>query len=160
MTKGPNEENTEWVRSVQMSGEKWIVAGDFNAHSPLWDKDSVTITSRRFVENIVDSSLCLLNDGSITRIPDIINHRASALDLTFISPILVPHCSWGTQSDTLGSDHLPIVITLYDKPAQINKEKDIIPKYNYNNADWDKFHSYLRTQETSSLKDIDFINDS
>ena len=41
------------------------------------------VTCNRLVDNIVDSSLCLLNDGRITRIPDVSTHKATAIDRPF-----------------------------------------------------------------------------
>ena len=55
LPKGPDNINTEW-----------LIAGDFNAHSPSWEKDCLLTTSNRLVENIIDSSLYMLNDGSVT----------------------------------------------------------------------------------------------
>ena len=80
LPKGPNDQNTEWLRTIsdQQRG-KWVIGGDFNAHSPFWEKDCSNITSNRFVENTVDSSFFLLNDGTVTRIPDVSTHRPQRL---------------------------------------------------------------------------------
>ena len=100
LPSGPNEQNTEWLRSLNPN-DNWLICGDFNAHAPFWEKDCQIITSNRFIENIVDSSLYLLNDGSITRIPDISSHRCTAIDLSLISPILAPQINWETVPDSL-----------------------------------------------------------
>ena len=52
-----------------------MILGDFNAHAPFGEKGCATVTSNRLVDNIVDSRLFLLNDGSITRIPDVSTHK-------------------------------------------------------------------------------------
>ena len=52
------------------------------------------MTCNRLVENIVDSSLCLLNDGRITRIPDVAPHKATAIDLSLVTPDLAVNCTW------------------------------------------------------------------
>ena len=165
LPKGPNEQNTEWLRSISKSDKqkgKWLIGGDFNAHSPFWEKDSNIITSNRLVENIVDSDLILLNDGSITRIPDNSKHRATAIDLSFISPELSPLCSWETYGDSLGSDHLPIMIslTLTNKSNQTpDRTEDIIPKYNYKKADWNKFQTVIASHDLqNTLNENDDIN--
>ena len=152
LPKGPNDHNTEWIRSLQFQNEKWIVAGDFNAHSTFWNPNCETVTSNRFIENIVDSSLYLLNDGSITRIPDISHHRASAIDLTFISPELATTCTWTTFDDTLGSDHIPIITTLNDTMPIPDPNQDKIPKYNYDRADWESFERILFNFDTNKIK--------
>ena len=108
--------------------------------TPFWEKNCPIITSNRFLENITDSKLYLLNNGHITRVPDNPNHRATAIDLSLISPTLAPFCSWSPWSDTLNSDHLPIIISL-DKSHSNSKEKtdNKIPKFKYKFANWDKF---------------------
>ena len=152
LPKGPNDQNTEWLRTVQdQQHGKWIIGGDFNAHSPFWEKDCSNITSNRFVENIVDSSFYLLNDGTVTRIPDVSKHRATAIDLTLISPELVPSCSWETYKDTLGSDHMPIIITVSNESIQYdNNIDDIIPKFNFARANWKLFQDVLICQDFKS----------
>ena len=69
LQRGPDELNTEWIKSPQDGHDKWliqVIGGAFNAHSPFWKKGCLHVTSNRFVENIVDSSLYVLNDGSFT----------------------------------------------------------------------------------------------
>ena len=83
--------------------------GDFNAHAPFGENGCTSVTCNRLVENIVDSSLCLLNDGRITRIPDVSTHKATAIDLSLVTPDLAVNCTWYTE-DCLGSDRLPIII--------------------------------------------------
>ena len=84
--------------------------GDFNAHAPFGENGCTSVTCNRLVENIVDSSLCLLNDGRITRIPDVSTHKATAIDLSLVTPDLAVNCTWYTEEDCLGSDRLPIII--------------------------------------------------
>eukprot|EP00745_Piridium_sociabile_P002170 TRINITY_DN11300_c0_g1_i4.p1 TRINITY_DN11300_c0_g1~~TRINITY_DN11300_c0_g1_i4.p1 ORF type:complete len:167 (+),score=4.27 TRINITY_DN11300_c0_g1_i4:169-669(+) len=126
---GPTEFNTEWIHNLPDINEKWFIAGDFNAHSSFWNKGCQTVSCNRFVENIVDSNLYLLNDGSITRIPDISSHRPSATDPTLLSPILASECKWSTYDDTLGSDHIPIIIDFNEQLESHDATTDNIPSY-------------------------------
>ena len=89
--------------------------GDFNAHAPFWEHGCTSVTCNRLVENIVDSSLCLLNDGRITRIPDVPTHKATATELSLVTPDLAVNCTWYTEENCLGSGHLPIIIELNEK---------------------------------------------
>jgi hypothetical protein len=163
LNKGPTDENVDWLRSFQNQKDKWIIGGDFNAHSPFWDKSCVnTVTSNRLVENIVDSNLFLLNNGRITRIPDIAAHKPSAIDLSFISPDLAINCEWDTYQDTLGSDHFPVIISLDEAPVSKPTCEDKIPKYNYNRANWTQFQNILSSFDTKEIKndDIDAFYDN
>ena len=58
------------------------------------DIHQCTATRNRLVENIEDSSLCLLNDGRITRIPDVSTHKATAVDLSLVTPDLAVNCTY------------------------------------------------------------------
>ena len=157
---GPNEQNTEWIRSLQSDLSKNIlITGDFNAHAPFWEKDCVSVTSNRFIENVVDSSFYLLNDGSITRIPDNSSHKASAIDLTMVSPDLAPICNWKTLDDPLNSDHLPIITCFNNvKPMPSDQTENKIPKFNYKLADWDKFSLSLSTFHIDDIDDKSIDN--
>ena len=65
---GPKGDNTDWLKDIALTNKSYVIVGDFNAHAPFWENGCTSVTCNRLVENIVDSSLCLLNDGRITRI--------------------------------------------------------------------------------------------
>ena len=157
LPKGPNDQNTEWLRTIQdFQRGKWIIAGDFNAHAPFWESNCQSVTSNRLVENIVDSSLFLLNNGSFTRIPDVSRHRPTAIDLSLISPELAPSCSWETHDNTLGSDHVPIKITIYGEVNNPDKYiPDKIPKFCYKRADWNMFQQILACRDYDRIESDD-----
>ena len=71
------------------------------AHAQTHTRENgcTSVTCNRLVENIVDSSLCLLNDGRITRIPDVSTHKATAIDLSHVTPDLAVNCTWYTEED-------------------------------------------------------------
>lgn len=58
-----------------------------------------------------DFSLSSINDGTPTYISYFI-HSSSVIDLIFVSSELVPYCSWKSFDDSLGSDHIPSIITV------------------------------------------------
>lgn len=161
LPKGPNENNTDWLKHIKKdNNENYIITGDFNAHSPFWERDCQIITSNRLLENIIDSNLYLLNDGQSTRVPDNINHRSTAIDLSLISPELAPYCNWTPWCDTLNSDHFPIIITL-DKAQKVNPDQtdNKIPKFKYKFADWNKFSiNFFNINIEENTKNINSID--
>ena len=66
---------TDWLKDIVLSNKSYVIVGDFNAHAPFWENGCTSVTCNRLVENIVDSCLCLLNDGRITRIPGVSTHK-------------------------------------------------------------------------------------
>ena len=160
---GTNNDNTDWIKSTILSEKKWIILGDFNEHDPLWDSSCSKTSSKRFLENITDSKLALLNDGRITRIPDVSSHRPSAIDISLASPDLAMNIDWSTEDDNLGSDHLPVIL----KFNSVNTEncfdkEDIITKFNYKLANWDLFCSKLMIYNIEHIKhdDVDVFYDN
>ena len=97
-------DNTDWIKDSALSNTNYVIVGDFNARIPFGEKGCTSVTCNRLVENIMDSSSCLLSDGRITRIPDVSTHKATAIDLSLVSPDLAVNCTWYTEEDCLGSE--------------------------------------------------------
>jgi len=106
---GTKGDNTNWLKVIALSNKRCVIVADFNAHAHFGGNGCTSVTCSRLVENIVDSSLCLLNDGRLTRIPDVFIHKATAIDLFLVTPDLAVNCTWYTEEDCLGSDHIPII---------------------------------------------------
>ena len=85
-----------------------------------------------------------LNDGRITRIPDVFTHKATAIDRSLVTPDLAVNCTWTTEEDCLGSDHLPVIIQLNENTNddELGTE-DTILKFQYKHADWESFQAFL-----------------
>ena len=159
LPKGPDNFNTEWLRLVNDSNtNNFLITGDFNAHAPFWERNCAITTSTRFIENIVEASLFILNNGAITRIPDNPNHRATSIDLTFISPALAPMCEWCTLDICLNSDHLPLITSFNVNQGHINEDiTDKIPKFNYSRANWKLFSQILSAY---NINQVNFDSDN
>ncbi|KAL8568294.1 hypothetical protein ACOMHN_040867 [Nucella lapillus] len=89
------------------------------------------------------SDLCLLNDGTHTRVPDRADHGATAIDLTLVSSSLYGEAEWETSSELWGSDHLPISLLL--RGVQLREDSVARVTYDYSNADWNGFQHLLAT---------------
>ena len=111
-SNGPKGDNTGWIKDIVLSNKNYAIVGEFNVYAPFWENGCTSVTCNRLVENIVDSSLCLLDDGRITRIPDVSTLKATVIDLSLVSPDLAVNCTWYTEEDCLGSKHLPIITEL------------------------------------------------
>ena len=108
---GPKGDDTDWLLNIALSNNRCVIVGDFSTHAPFGN-GCTSVTCNQLVDNIVESSLCLLNDGRITRIPDDSTRKATAIDLSLVTSNLAVNCTWYTEEDCLGSDHLPIIIDL------------------------------------------------
>lgn len=115
-----------------------IISGDFNAHNPIWDpmhiRDSRGIVVEKFIEN---HNMILLNTGKYTRMPTVVGHRPSIIDLTFCDAEIGHLISWDTADDTYCSDHFPIILDIslkYD--VSVTKKR-----FNIDKADWGEFRA-------------------
>ena len=93
-----------------LTGESRLVLGDLNAHDTLWHSPAQDARGLRLADEIDDSDFGVLNeDGAVTRLPSA--GAPSCPDVSIASQDLLACASWNTLC-TLGSDHLPMVISL------------------------------------------------
>ena len=102
---------------IDQLGDKFVILGDFNAHSPiLSDNCARTNTTGRTVEEMISSSRAALITpyNFFTRI-DLANLSTSCLDLCFASANIATVCSVELLRG-VGSDHLPVKIKIELEP--------------------------------------------
>lgn len=136
----------------------WV--GDFNAHNPIWgsdhrDKNGVII------EEILDKyELVVLNDGRPTRY-QIVRNTCSHIDLSIASSNLARVGEWDVlDSYTMGSDHFPILCR-FGRELR-NEVEEIVPRYNFSQARWDKFQEKALNlvRGVENKKSVDIWNTS
>ncbi|KAL8572229.1 hypothetical protein ACOMHN_022466 [Nucella lapillus] len=135
-----------------MEEGRTVVLGDFNAHHQWWGgAEARTDTAgRQLADKFFNSNVCLLNDGSFTRVPDREDHNPTTIDLTLVSPLLFGDADWKV-GDLMGSDHLPIRLTLGGVLPQENQHGE--ERYDYSKADWAAFRQQLETAEYPTQTD-------
>ena len=137
----------DWLGRQEFEDGNWLVLGDFNLHSRLWERDVPTADEYRsalFVEHLLDSPLTILNNGSPTRVPDRADHRLTAPDLSLVTPGLAGDALWEVGDDPLSSNHIPITTTLSAKAVH-SGGCGSRTSYIYDKADWDRFRSILNS---------------
>lgn len=135
-----------WVHMLSKIPSPLVILGDFNAHSPLWGSSSSDPSGNKLIDLMDSLNICLLNDGSPTRISHP-GQSPSAVDITFCSPSIYPLSSWRTSLDPCGSDHYPIILNLAQRLHSNhykNKSKFIIKK-----ADWSHFRDSIQDHTIS-----------
>ena len=118
----PNKNLTtnELRHYIEQVGNKYMIVGDFNGHSPLINNNSLkkNPTGRSLEQLFLNDTVCLANPNGMYTHFDAASRTRSCLDLCLTSPniTLITHVE---TLDDVGSDHLPIKI-ICTLQAQIN----------------------------------------
>ena len=113
-------ERAQWDFLLEESSEiPCIVGGDFNAHSPVWNKRCLVRRNATFLEDLIRRfNLSILNDQSQTRFG---GEGHSIIDLTLATPSAAVYCrDWTTLEldEGTGSDHTVIEWKWQDEAAR------------------------------------------
>lgn len=94
---------------INQLGQRFILAGDFNGHSPLWGHPDINRIGSLINEIYDENDLVLLNDCDQPTYFNKRYHSFSTLDLTLTSTTLsdLPF-DWLVYEDSGNSDHFPI----------------------------------------------------
>ena len=123
------------------SDDDILILGDINAHHVGWHSPANDARGDRIASDIENSTLCVLNSDSPTRLPR--QGSPSSPNITIISAHLALSALWTTHTQ-LRSDHLPIVISFPDcQPSNSRTSRSFS---NLRLADWDGFR-----KETEAL---------
>ena len=104
---GYKEDEIETI--IQYStNQKKIIAGDFNIYKFNIESYSTTRKTHKIIKIMEKYDLICINNNTPTRIGYQHQNNTSP-DLSFISSNMLNDYSWEMPSDTMGSDHLPIL---------------------------------------------------
>lgn len=118
----------EFEHYIKQLGTRYIITGDFNAHTPVLSTHTTVCNPTGQSLNLLlsNNNICLNNPINFYTYLDRRSGRQSCLDLCLSSPDLSPHITMRQQKD-LGSDHKTVQITV--KTEIIKTQKLRIPKW-------------------------------
>lgn len=129
----------------------WVVTGDFNAQSPIWDDSNPTPNHKgKAVEKILEKrqDVCIVNSQEATHF-DLGSQTTSAIDLTLTNASLISNLTWSVMDDLYGSDHYPIVLSV----STTGRRQTFPEKWNPKRADWEAFSNLCLQNIPADLKD-------
>ena len=129
----------------------FIIMGDLNGHSALWDTQWTDTPNQRgkVVEDfLAQTNTALLNTGSPTY-RNAHTLKTSAIDLTMCSPDLAASFQWSALDDTHGSDHMPTILAP-DIPAATTQPQF----FNFSKADWPAFERECSQLSQNDITDM------
>ena len=141
----------EYIFYLRQLNSNFVMVGDFNSHSILWEYDGQTNSAGRELEKLLNDAcidICLLNDEFMKTYIDSRTGSASCLDLCFCSSNLVLQGEIMRERD-LGSDHFPIKSTfglkLIKTPILVKQ------RWKYKEANWKTYQTCLKDDTYNSV---------
>lgn len=130
-----------------------LIVGDINAHNDLWFSDIQSDSRGEDIAEQIDaSSFGILNEHSPTRIAQ---DTQSSPDITLASDSIFPSASWQVLT-SLGSDHLPIIVTLGRSVSKVESHKQTF--VNFSKADWAAFEEFTEEKFSKQYLPLDTYN--
>lgn len=133
----------------------WILGEDLNGHHACWGSNRNDHQGYLIHSAIEDLQLCVLNNGSSTRV----NHPPfpdTIVDISISSPNLLLTTEWEVLDCPHGSDHFPILIKVpvsHTPLASHAPRVEQVHKFNFNKADRSLFSSLVDTRIPFRLPD-------
>ena len=128
-----------------------VIIGDMNARNRLWGSNTNDARGRALEDAIIAHGYVVLNTGVGTYQ----TYRGSMthIDVSLASSQLATKCRWATFNNTMGSDHVPIIITINARPE---RQRIAVPKWKSAEADWNVFRDCINDQiNTTDVTDDD-----
>ena len=116
--------------------DEHLILGDFNAQHTLWGSISNNYRGNKTHEFIESTEHVILNSGDPTHITN--NGNFTHIDVSLATPRLSVDTTWSTYSDSLGSDHIPIIVKI-GKISNNNETFSPLCKYKTKNVEWEEF---------------------
>ena len=119
------------IPSFTTDNRNLFILGDFNRHHPLWTSKGTSDPRVEEIFNwVISSKLLLLNDIHIPTLFLRSFGSCCSPDISFAPSSIALFCFWEVLHD-LGSDHLPILLTVplspvfhhNERPASFNFQK-------------------------------------
>lgn len=135
-------------------GNKFIITGDFNAHSPILKTNDTTNTTGKSLEDILlnQDNICLINPIDFYTYLDKRTGTQSCLDLCLTSAD-ISTCTNISQYIDVGSDHRSIKITIDRSPFRTTTINE--PKWKLSSKNLKLFNADYITSSIHYPTDID-----
>nr|CAD7395166.1 unnamed protein product [Timema poppensis] len=129
-----------------------IICVEMNAHHVLWDSPYIDRCGIKIHETLVVES----NTGKFTRLnrPPCPNTYP---DVTFASPCFASYLTWDTIGDSMGSDHLPIILTIEAQVLYNYKTVPLDGSCNFKKANWELYSTKVELTVQNLVVDRDHL---
>ena len=123
--------------SILYSSRNLVILVNVNCHHSLWDsKGSSDPRGKEVFRWVISSDLLSLNNPDIPTLPRRFSGSRYSPDIFFAPSSLALSCLWEVLQD-LGSDHLPILLTI--TLSLLFRPNECHTSFNFQKACWDDF---------------------
>ena len=130
-----------------------LLLGDFNAHHASWHSSSTDTRGTNMENTNNGTNFGILNWDTPTRLPG--NATPSSPDVSLASASHITSSNWQTKT-TMGSDHLPILISLQMAPSSTpSLQRNYV---NLRKANWEKYSKEIESRDPT-LPTLSQMND-
>ncbi|GBN09340.1 hypothetical protein AVEN_156302-1 [Araneus ventricosus] len=130
----------------------FILVGDMNGHSCLWESSDTNSRGLQIEKLIFDHNFCILNDNSKTYFHSI-NRTFHTIDLAICSPSILTRWDFTVDENLYNSDHFPIILKHFDISVQIPRRPE---HFIFDKANWQLFTLYSELNpDMVQIDDID-----
>lgn len=141
---------------LNLTMNKTLVGGDFNAKSVMWGSTYSNERGNTIEDWAAEQDLRLLNTGAE---PTCLRAQGTSIvDLSWATPNLAQMVTkWEVLDITTLSDHAYIKIEIAGKGGRVAVQRPIqlkFPRWNWKKADWEKFQESLLWSASSNLNII------
>jgi hypothetical protein len=120
------------------TGNKVILAGDFNAKQVIWNARQKNSAGHTLLNHYYKSNYIISAPSHPTHFPDSNSADADILHFAIIRNVLSSH-SIRTQGSLSSSDHNPVLLNIRGPPEAGEIKQTLI----YSEANWDLFQNYV-----------------
>jgi ribonuclease HI len=128
----------------------YIIAGDMNAHNPIWGSLTQNQMGGIFEEFVEEKGMVILNTGEMTHY-SIAYGTLSAIDLTVATADVALELGWHVVDDLHNSDHYPIITSVDTSKSFPSLRK----RWRMETANWDGFRRYIKNKFQGENPNID-----
>ena len=123
------------IAHLLSNNEMSLIVGDINAHLSIWDTNTSKVERGEQLADRIDAAdYTVLNENEATWLPK--NGRSTSSDICLATNDIALLSDW-SDSTSLSSDHLTILITTNSELSTIDGSRRTF--INYNKADWARY---------------------
>jgi ribonuclease HI len=157
----PNQNVTKEEMKYYMDqlGNKFIIMGDFNAHTPVLDNtyhNYRNAAGKALEDLLIEENIILINPINFITYIDYRTGRPSCLDVCLTSPNIAAQTSLSRVED-VGSDHSPIIATVKLKPVRCIKRT--YKRWKTKGINWRKWKTDIPDTNITQPNEIESLND-